>query len=108
MKKIVSNDENSQPTATPITTEGRENELISLAYDLVKKRLIEGTATSQETVHFLRMGSANNRLQMKVLEGQKELNDAKAQTIKSAEHTEELYNNAIEAMKRYGGNNNEQ
>lgn len=32
-----------------LTPDARENQLISLATDLVEKRLIEGTASSQET-----------------------------------------------------------
>ena len=62
MKKKTDSD-GSPPNLTSSTAEGRENELISMAYDLVAQRLKDGTATSAETVHFLKMGSAKERLE---------------------------------------------
>ena len=61
----VIDDEDIQefPLPKAFTPEGRENQLISFAYDLVEKRLREGTATAQETVHFLKMGSTKSRLE---------------------------------------------
>ena len=44
----------SKPASTP---EAREQQLISAAYDLVEERILNGTATSQELVHFLKLGS---------------------------------------------------
>ena len=38
-----------------LSPETRENQLISLAYDLVEERLLNGTATSQETTYFLKL-----------------------------------------------------
>lgn len=90
------------PAKTP---EGRENELISLAYDLVEQRMLNGTATSQETTHFLKLGSTKERLEKEILEKQKKLLDAKTDAIESGKRIEELYTNAINAMKRYNGFN---
>ena len=59
--------QNANESTTPIkirpalTPEARENQLISIAYDLVEKRLLEGTASSQETTHFLKLGSTKER-----------------------------------------------
>ena len=50
----------SRPALTP---EARENQLIAKAYDLVEQRLDDGTATSQETTHFLKLGSAKAKLE---------------------------------------------
>lgn len=86
-----------------LTAEGRENHLISLAYDLVEQRLLNGTATSQETTHFLKMGSLKERKELEIMEKQKELLDAKAEALASSKRIEELYSNAIEAMKAYHG-----
>ena len=36
-----------------LTPEARENQMIALAVDLVEQRLLDGTASSQETTHFL-------------------------------------------------------
>lgn len=92
----------SPPVTMASTAEGVENECISLAYDLVRKRLIEGTATSAETVHFLKLGTAKERLEMEKTRKELELMDAKKEALQSAKHIEELYNNAIRAMREYG------
>lgn len=86
-----------------LTVEARENQLISLAYDLVEKRLLEGTATSQETTHFLKMGSPRARIEKEILEKQKELISAKTEALQSAKRIEELYADAIAAMRKYSG-----
>ena len=90
----------SPPATTP---EGRENQLISLAMDLVEKRLLAGTASSQETTHFLKLGSTKERLEKDILEKQKDLITAKTESIQSAKRVEELYVNALNAMRRYSG-----
>lgn len=77
--------------------------MVSLAYDLVEKRLREGTATSQETTHFLKLGSKRAQLEMELLEKQAELASAKAESVKAMQHSEELFDKAIAAMKRYSG-----
>jgi hypothetical protein len=43
------------------TPEAKENQMISLAMDLVEKRLREGTASSQETTHFLKLATTKER-----------------------------------------------
>lgn len=89
------------PAAT--TAEGRENQLISLAYDLVEKRLQEGTATSQETTHFLKLGSTKEKLEKEIMEKQKRLLDAKADMIESHKRMESIYAEVLSAMKTYNG-----
>jgi hypothetical protein len=42
-------------------------------------------------------------LEREILEKQKELIDAKTQNLKSAERVEELYKNALDAMRNYSG-----
>lgn len=91
----------SQLTAS--TPEGRENEMIMLAYQEVERRIRDHTATSQELCHFLKMGSEKERLEREKLEVEMELQRVKADAIESSKHMEELYNNAIAAMKIYGG-----
>ena len=90
-----------------LTPEAREKQLISLAYDLVEERLINGTATSQETTHFLKRGSTKEQLEQEILELQKELIAAKTEALQAAKRSEERYLAAIEAMKRYSGNRDE-
>ena len=87
-----------------LTPEARENQLISMAYDLVEQRLLDGTASSQETTHFLKLGSMKNRLEMEKLKEENKLLQAKTESIQSAKRVEELYTEAINAMRRYSGN----
>lgn len=86
-----------------ITPEGRENQLISLAIDNAEKQLLEGTASSQVIVHFLKLASTNNQLEKEKLRRENELLRAKVDAIESEKKTEELYSQAIEAMKKYSG-----
>lgn len=103
MKKNASNKEpvRRRPATTP---EARENQMISLAVDLAEQQLLNGTASSQVITHFLKLGSTKERIEKEILEKQKELISAKTESIQSAQRIEELYTNAIEAMKRYSGN----
>ena len=86
-----------------LTPEARENQLISLATDLVEKRLREGTASSQETTHFLKLASTKARLEKEILEKQAELIKAKTETLKSQKRVEELYTEAMKAFRNYSG-----
>lgn len=94
----------SRPGLTP---ESRENQLISLAIDLAEKQLREGTASSQVISHFLKLGSTTNMLEKVILEKQKDLITAKTEAIKSGKVIEELYTNALAAMRKYSGNNSD-
>ena len=91
-----------------LTPEARENQLIALAVDLVERRLIEGTASSQETTHFLKLGSSRERLEREILQRQKELTEAKTENMRSPAHNDELFTRAIEAMSRYRGNQDDE
>lgn len=86
-----------------LTPEARENQLIALTIDLVEKRLIEGTASSQETTHFLKLASTKAQLERERAELENELIRAKTEQLRSQERIEELYANAIKAMSRYQG-----
>ena len=86
-----------------LTPEARENQLISLAVDLAEKQLQEGTASSQVITHYLKLGSTKERIEKEILEKQKELISAKTEALQSAKRIEELYTNALNAMRNYGG-----
>ena len=94
----------SRPALTP---EARENQLIAKAYDLVEQRLDDGTATSQETTHFLKLGSVKAKLELEKLRKETDLLVSKMEVLDSAKRMEELYSEALDAMKRYGGHYNE-
>ena len=86
-----------------LTPEARENQMISLAVDLAEKQLMEGTASSQVITHYLKLGSTKERIEKEILEKQKELIEAKTQSLQSAQRIEELYTNALNAMRNYSG-----
>lgn len=86
-----------------LTPEARENQLISAAYDLAEKQILEGTASSQVITHFLKLGSTKERVEKEILERQKELITAKTEALQSAKRIEELYTDAIKAMRMYSG-----
>lgn len=90
-----------------LTKEVRESQLISLAVDLAEKQLIEGTASSQVITHFLKLGTTREELEKEKLKKDNLLIDAKIESMKSVEKNMELYKEAIEAMKRYSGNEDE-
>lgn len=87
-----------------LSPEARESQMVSLAVDLAEKQLLEGTASSQVITHYLKLGSTKEQLEKQILEKQKELIVAKTENMKSLSKIEDLYSNAINAMKKYSGN----
>lgn len=100
-KSSSSSSKNIRPALSP---ENAESQCIALAMDLVRKRLIDGSASSQETTHFLKLASSKARLETEILEKQKELITAKTEQLQSQKRVEELYADAIKAMRNYSGN----
>ena len=99
-KKAASED--VAPMRPTLSPEVRENQMISLAMDLVEKRLREGTASSAETTHFLKLATVKSELEKK-LEAENTLLHAKADAIQAAKDNALLYKEAIKAMREYGG-----
>ena len=79
-----------------------ENYMINLAMKLVEKRLLEGTASSAETTHFLKLATSKNELEKTKLErktsccGQRPRHYRMQSTMRSCEKV-------IAAMKKYNG-----
>lgn len=92
-----------KPKPPALTTEARENELVSLAIDLAEKQLAEGTASSAVIVHYLKLGSTKEKLEKEKLQKENELLKAKTEALQSAKRVEELYSNALRAMRSYSG-----
>ena len=86
-----------------LTPEARENQMISLAMDLVEQRLIDGTASSQETTHFLKLATAKYKHEVSILGKQEGLVDAKTKAIGTMEEQKVMYEEALKAMRRYSG-----
>lgn len=100
-KKAASED--VAPMRPTLSPEVRENQMISLAMDLVEKRLREGTASSAETTHFLKLATVKSELEKKKLEAENTLLHAKADAIQATKDNALLYKEAIKAMREYGG-----
>jgi hypothetical protein len=83
------------------TVEGRENQLVSLAMDLAEKQLQDGTASSQVISHFLKAGSTREQLERERLRSENVMLKAKAEAMESAARTEEMYAEALTAMRSY-------
>ena len=94
----------NKPLPPPATTlEGREDQLIAAAMDLVEQRIHEGSASAQETVHFLRLGSVRNQLEQEKLRGDNSLLQARIKELESRKSGEGLYAKALEAFRGYSG-----
>lgn len=96
----VSNTKKNRIATSP---EARENQLIALAVDLAEQQLRDGTASSQVISHFLKMASTKEKIEREILEKQKDLIAAKTENLHSAQRIEELYENAMNALKGYKG-----
>lgn len=86
-----------------LTPEAREKQLVSYATDLAEKQLIEGTASSQVITHYLKIGSMREKLERERLEEENKLLRAKTEALQSQKRVEELYVNALNAMRLYSG-----
>ena len=102
MAKVIKNG-NAKSRRPALSPEARENQLISLAVDLAEKQLQEGTASSQVITHYLKLGSTKERLEKEKLEEENKLLRAKTENLQSQKRVEELYSEAIKAMRNYNG-----
>lgn len=82
----------SRPPAR--TPQEREDQLISQAYDLAEKKIRDGTASSQVITQFLLLS---------ILKSQNKLIEAKTENLEAQKKLEELYSNAVAAMRHYNG-----
>lgn len=97
----------SQEPVTPrkpaTTPEARENQLISLAYDVAEQQMRAGTASAQVITSFLKLGSTRERLEQERLRHETALMEAKQQQLADAVDIKALYEDAIVAMRTYSG-----
>lgn len=94
---------NDRKFPTAKSEETRENQMVELAMDLVEYRLRNGTATSQETVHFLKLGSVQARLDLRSSEKQMALLEAKTKSIQAADNKDAEYERVLKAIRAYRG-----
>ena len=105
MRKVKSDSASSKSRSMKpaLTPEARENQMISLAVDFAEKQLMEGTASSQVITHYLKLATTRERLEKEKLERENELLKAKTEAMESQKRIEELYSEALNAMRNYSG-----
>lgn len=104
MAKVKAANSNPLPKLRPaLNPENRESQMAALAMDLVEQRLRDGTASSQETTHFLKLVSSRAKLEQERLRLENDLVAAKTKALANAEEIKVLYEEALKAMRRYGG-----
>ena len=89
--------------APAMTMEGRDDQLVNLAYSLAEQRLRDGTASNSLIEKVMQNGSRKAQLELEKLQRENELLVAKVKAIESAARIEELYSEAIRAMRVYDG-----
>lgn len=102
-KKGLAESEKLAKRRPALSPEAREQQMVGYAIDLAEQQLREGTASSQVITHFLKLGTTSYKTEKEILEMQKELIAAKTENLKSQKKIEELYSEAIKAMKHYAG-----
>lgn len=91
-------------TRKPGTTrESRENQLIALATNLVEKRLRDGSATSSEILHYLKLGTTREQLEQERIRHENELSQAKANKIRADQESVEKIDEVLKAIRTYSG-----
>lgn len=108
MAKVKAASSNTLPKLRPaLSPEARENQMAALAMDLVEQRLRDGTASSQETTHFLKLVSSKAKLEQERARLENDLIAAKTKALADAKEIKVLYEEALKAMRRYGGHGDE-
>lgn len=85
------------------TLDAREKQLVQLSVEEVAKRIKAGTATSQLLLHYLKMGSVTEELAREKIRNENILLKAKTDALASQKRVEELYAEALSAMREYSG-----
>ena len=103
-KAKVSGSSGSQQKRRPaIDPEAREKQMISLAMDLAEQRILDGTASSQEIIHFLKLGSQKHQAEMDKLREENKLLRAKTEHLEASKVSSAMFEDAIKAMRNYQG-----
>ena len=100
----MKNSENNEPKKPPATNPAeREHELINIALDEAERQMLNGTASAQVIVHFLKLASSKDRLEREKIRMDTMYRAKQIENMNSQAAAEELYENAINAMRNYSG-----
>ena len=70
---------------------------------MAEEQIDNGTASSQVITHFLKMGSTRERMEQERMRHEVELMEVKKEQLASQKRVEDLYANALDAMRGYKG-----
>ena len=99
---------NKRKGRPPTSPKEREDEMINLAMKTAEEQLRNGTAPPSVVVHFLKLGSTRGMIENNMLEKKSELLTAQKEKLESDKRVEELYTKALDAMRLYGGQNDDE
>ena len=94
-------DRKPRPRAT--TAESRELELIALAHDVAEAQMRDGTASAMVITHYLKLSTEKTKLEAEQLRKDIALKQSRIDSNESSKNIEELYGEAIRAMREYQG-----
>lgn len=106
MEDIYSNNGEFPAFRPGLTPEEHTNNLIALAEYEAERRIRSGQASDGLLIHYLKAGSAKERAEVRLVEAQAKLADAKVRTLERAAENETGYSEVIAALKEYSGINN--
>ena len=74
---------------------------------MAEERLDNKTASAQEIVHFLKMGTAKAQLEKQKLEAETQLLESKKEMVESSKKSDMVYQQVLNAIKSYSGTETE-
>src|SRR6478736_1641667 len=89
-----------RPASTP---EAREKQLGSYAYDLAEKQLLDGTASAQVQLHFIKAVSIREQLELETKRNENLLLEARIGQAGQGDRMEKLLTDAMDAFTDYQG-----
>lgn len=94
----------TKPRKRPATSpEARENQLISMAYDLAEQQLRDGTISASALTELLKAGSRKRDYELEKIKRENTVLERKADALESVKKTEELMDEAMKAFRAYSG-----
>lgn len=96
-------DSQSKRSRQARSPEEREDQLVNLAFNLAERQIREGTVSSQVLTHYLKLGSSREKLEQERIRNENSLMGAKIDLMASQQRIEELYADALNAMRSYQG-----
>ena len=103
MARKKSTSGNTRKSRSMSTPESELNRIVGKALALVEERIDNGTATSQETTTLIKYGSEKAKLDQEKVKYEIEYLKAKSEALASTKRSEELFAEAIKAMRSYNG-----